>query len=95
MIINSINWKIEMNDSLPENIFGQTNYALCKIYLNPSCDKVNLERTLLHEIMHAYIYSYGLHFIETFDRETICEFISHNFGNIRCAYSCALQEVGL
>ena len=93
MKINNLNWKIEMNDSLPENIFGQTNYALFKIYLNRTCGIESLKRTLLHEIMHAYCHSYGLQFIETFGRETMCEFVAHNLENIYEIYNEALKEV--
>lgn len=96
MIINGLNWKIKTNDNLSEDLFGQTNYSNLTIYLNPICCKENLKRTLLHEIMHAYCYSYGLTFLESFDKENFCEFISHHFENISSIYKqacCEMEEL--
>lgn len=93
MIINNLHWKITINDNLNENIFGTTNYATQTIYLNPTCVMENIKRTLLHEVVHAFLYSYGLHCIESFDKETICEFISHNLFNITEIYQQALDEL--
>ena len=95
MKINNLEWKIEFDTNMTENLFGQTNYANHTIYLNPICCFENLKRTLLHEVMHAYCYSCGLHFTESFDRENFCEFISHNFENIAKAYFEAKDEAGL
>lgn len=94
MKINNLTWKVKFDDNMPENLFGQTNYSNLTIYLNPICCKENLRRTLLHEVMHAYCYSYGLTFTESFDRENFCEFISHNFMNIEKAYKEALKLIG-
>ena len=93
MKINNLEWKIKYNENLNENLFGQTNYENLTIYLRPQCCKDNVKRTLLHEIVHAYCYSYGLHFIESYDRENLCEFIAHNFENISKIYSDAQKEI--
>ena len=93
MIINKLKWQIKFDDNMRENLFGETNYSNLTIHLNSACCGENLERTLLHEIVHAYCYSYGLTFIESFDRENFCEFISHNLENISKIYEEAKKEL--
>ena len=95
MKINGLDWKVEYNENMNETLFGQTNYENLTVYLRPQCCKQNLRRTLLHEVMHAYCYSIGLMFLESYDRENLCEFFSHNFENIKQAYEEAKKEVNL
>lgn len=93
MTLNGLTWKVKFDANLTENLFGQTNYANLTIYLNPNCCAQTLTRTLLHEVIHAYFYSYGLHFAPEFDRENICEFFSHAYNTINSAYKEALEEM--
>lgn len=93
MKINNLNWSIKFDENLAETIHGQTNYECLTICIRPQCCKQNQKRTLLHEIVHAYLYSYGLIFEKEFGVETLCEFISHNFYNIKSIYETALKEL--
>lgn len=93
MKINNLDWKVAYNDNLKEDLFAQTNYATLTIYVSTQVSKQNVERSLMHEIVHAYCYSYGLMFIESFDREQLCEFISHNIFNLEKLYSEAMEEL--
>jgi len=95
MKINNLDWSVKYNDDMQEGTFGETNYETLTIYLRTQCHKQNMRRTLLHEIIHAYQYSFGLHFIESFNKETICEFIAHNFEAIGEIYNQAKKEIGL
>ena len=78
MKINNLEWKVCYSDNLKEDLFGQTNYETLTIYIKKQLNIQNAERTLIHEIVHAYCYSYGLMYFESFDREQLCEFISLN-----------------
>ena len=93
MKINNLDWKIVYDDNMNENTHGQTNYETLTIYIRPQCCVQNQKRTLLHELCHAYCYSYGLMFIETFDRENLCEFISHNLENLVDLYAEGLKTL--
>lgn len=93
MIINNLTWKVCFNDNLKEDLFGQTNYETLTIYIRKQLVQHNVCRTLMHEIVHAYCYSYGLMYFESFDREQLCEFISHNIFNITEIYKQALDEL--
>jgi len=95
MTINSLEWKVVYSDNLKEDLFAQTNYATLTIYVSTQVNKQNTKRSLMHEIVHAYCYSYGLVFFESFDREQLCEFISHNILNLTNLYNKALEELEL
>ena len=91
MNINGLDWKVCLTDNLKEDLFGTTNYETLTIYLRKQCVPQNQLRTLMHEIVHAYCYSYGLCFHETYDREQLCEFISHNVHNLTRLYEEAKE----
>lgn len=93
MKINNLKWKVVYTDNLKEDLFAQTNYATLTIYVSTQVDKQNMERSLMHEIVHAYCYSYGIMFFESFDREQLCEFISHNISNLIRLYDEAIGEL--
>lgn len=80
--INKIDWSIQLSNDLNENLFGDTDYALHLIRINNNCCKNCQERALLHELTHAYCYSFGLIYKEKYNREELCEFISHNAQNL-------------
>ena len=60
MKINGLCWKIFYDKNLGENYLGITDYFVLEIKINPIVkDKCNLDRTVTHEVIHAYLYSYG------------------------------------
>lgn len=93
MMINNLRWKVCFSDNMKEDLFGQTNYETLTIYLRKQVCDQSLERTLIHEIVHAYCYSYGLLFFESYDREQLCEFLAHNILNIIKCYDEAIKEL--
>lgn len=92
MTINGIKWKIEYAD-LEKGVLGCTNYVNLTIQIKRMPDKNNEHRTLLHEIIHAYTFSYGFVYIKTIDKETLCDFIANNFENISKLYEQAKKEL--
>ena len=93
MIINNLEWKVCFSDNMKEDLFGQTNYETLTIYLRKQVCDQSLDRTLIHEIIHAYCYSYGLLFFENYNAEQLCEFIAHNLKNINDCYKEAIREL--
>ena len=93
MKINNLEWKVVYSDNLKEDLFAQTNYSTLTIYVSTQTSEQNVGRSLMHEIVHAYCYSYGLVFIESFDKEQLCEFISHNIFNLTKLYNEAMEEL--
>lgn len=87
MKINKLDWKVVYNDDMAETLFGETNYETLTIYIRPQCNLQTQNRTLLHELVHAYCYSYGYCFKKEYTNEELCEFISHNMQNL-----CELLE---
>lgn len=60
---------------------GATHHKTCKIYLDKSQPKDRKRRTLLHELMHCYIYEYIGHSEMQFSDEDIAD-ISANSHDI-------------
>ena len=60
MIINGLSWELKLSDNIGDNLLGLTEFNEPKILIKNQENKENLLRTLLHEIVHAYLYSYGL-----------------------------------
>ena len=83
MKINNLKWKIFYDKDLGENYLGTTDYFALEIKINPLVkDKSNLDRTIMHEVIHAYLYSYGFTNKDEFKLEEMVEFISHNVDSI-------------
>lgn len=58
MKINELHWIVAFGYLEPNN-FGQTNYDKQTITINNSLCMEGADRTLIHEIVHAYCYSNG------------------------------------
>lgn len=82
--INKLKWKIKlvdqdflkkMNNDIDKDsyYFGQTRYTDNTIYI---CEDVLPEiqiRTLRHELMHCYLWSYGLRCVPVYNEEMVCD----------------------
>ena len=60
---------------------GSTHHKICKIYLDKNQPEDRKRRTLLHELMHCYIYEYICHSEMQFSDEDIAD-ISANSHDI-------------
>lgn len=88
--INNVEWEIkeltneEMNEFISkyrkyedyEYYCGYTSYIKHVILLNKIAE--NNEHTLYHELVHAYLYSYGLYDFETYSEEDVCNIASRS-----------------
>jgi len=96
--INNTEWKIieqskqEMINLYKEQIqpdedivfvFGLTNKSYHIIFINEDMCEEQKINTLKHELMHCYMWSYGLGNIADFDEEMICDLVasSNDFIN--------------
>lgn len=76
---------------------GVTVRSKNKIYINKNLQKDLFRRTIIHELTHAYIWSYGLNQVESFKEENICDFLeSHGdsiIGTANCVYNDLLKHL--
>jgi hypothetical protein len=79
--INGLDWVITVvPDDNPEiesedkYIFGSTNIFKQVISINEKIQPTSLMPTLLHELTHAALFSYGLDSHDTFTKEEMCDF---------------------
>ncbi len=91
--INKIEWKVAYDSTLDDNKYGTTFINQCKIAINPLIDKQHIKRTITHEIIHAWLYSYGFYYKDSFTVEEVCEFIGHNLDEISKLTEQALKEI--
>lgn len=64
---------------------GVTVYHDLKIYIDKTMAKTLIEKTLIHEITHAYLFAYGM--VNVFDEEELCDFVSNNVREIMRLYN--------
>lgn len=86
MKINGLKWKIKTLDPDDERLNEDATYmGLCvfleqTIYIRAGMSKEQTKRTILHELIHAIIFSYGLD--PDMDEEGICNFVSAHFDEL-------------
>lgn len=86
--LNGLRWEIcfvfKEDDNLnqlkkEENYiaYGLTNAFEQKIYINRDLNEVQMKRTLMHELTHAFLFSYGFD-DHVFNEEELCQFVGQN-----------------
>ena len=91
MKINNINWKVEYAPL--DCAFGETDFVSSAIRIEQNINKDLLEPTLMHEITHAYLFSYGFNTQKEFPLEQVCDIIGHNFKEFTRLKEIALKEL--
>lgn len=87
--INSIPWTIQMEsannpmftDNSDNEYFGFCIYSTQTIILRNDMPTELLEQTLIHELTHAVVFSFGLSGYE-FDEEKMCNFVGAHLKQI-------------
>lgn len=81
--INDLKWEVvvKTHDDMPnkpkdtDNVaLGRTYETTLRIYLNKEVDKQVFRTTLIHELTHAYIFSFGFTQV-VLDDEVMCDFL--------------------
>lgn len=91
--INNLEWtvffvprehdKLEMDEM---QCLGITYFSDLQIYLDKSASEELMRQTVLHELTHAFLFSYGVHVEGNNDRdteETVCDFCGAHFDKMR------------
>lgn len=87
MKINGLQWKIEIVPENDERMNADGTYmGLCSfleqtIFLRAGMSKKLTERTFIHELVHAFIFSYGLD--SDMSEEDICNFFASHYDEFQ------------
>lgn len=78
--INNLDYTIEEVDEINKDndnnqYLGLIDYVKQKILIVKNLSKEQKKNTLKHELTHAFIWAYGFANLETFNVETICDFV--------------------
>ena len=83
IVINGLKWKVfnadpespKLKNSRDIECFGITSYPRLTIYLRNDQAPELYRQTLIHELVHAYAFSFGVHLYADDDtEESICDF---------------------
>jgi len=85
--INDLMWDIKWVKATDKNlcankdedVCGITHFNATTIYMNRECPRELIYKTLVHELTHATLFSYGLGQYETFTEENVCD-IMDSYG---------------
>lgn len=93
--INGLEWTVffvsrehdmlEMDDV---QCMGVTYFSDLQIYLDKSISEELMRQTVIHELTHAFLFSYGVHIECDNDKDTeeaVCDFCGANFDKIQKA----------
>lgn len=90
--INDLEWNVVFADNTcKEDAIGTTNYIDQLITIKNGLSDVGTERTIYHELAHAFIWSYGLSNAE-FNEELVCDFVSIYSDKIGYYAGCVLAS---
>lgn len=88
--INGLKWTV-LFASRGDNILklddlqcmGVTDYFNLKIYLDGSISEELMRQTVIHELTHAFLFSYGVHVeCDEDTEEAVCDFCGANFDKM-------------
>lgn len=86
--LNNFKWTLKFR---PLECYGITRYATFEVILNQelleNISNQNIHCSLIHELVHAFKYSYGMFHdadseVAAMSEEQVCEFIAMNAENI-------------
>ncbi len=88
--INGLKWKIFFvasespkltDEDNKRNILGITYFRECEIYIDKSLNKPLRRQTVIHELVHALLFSYGID-IEGATEENVCDLIGAHLDEL-------------
>lgn len=83
--INNVTWMIQIVPEL--ECWGETNADTGTIVIKDSLCASAFKTTLIHELTHAYLYSYGMFYDrKSISEEELCEFVACNIKSIYDLY---------
>ena len=91
--INNIKWEVFIDKSMSSDYLGITSDNEYTIRLNPNLSKQAFKPTVIHELGHAFLYSFGFKFKKEFTDEDLCEFVAMNIEQILNCYKKIEREL--
>lgn len=98
--INGIKWTVQTvsktHKKLKKNL-GICYLRECAIFIDEDLRGGIFKQTLLHELVHAFVFSFGVHFPENDVEESVCDFIAAHYrelSNIFRMVTAALEKGG-
>lgn len=82
--INNLSWNIDFLDGDDERLIldgdkclGITVFTDFQIYIKSNMTRQALKQTVIHELAHAFLFSYGIHLPidEDETEEAVCDFV--------------------
>lgn len=88
--INGLEWRVKFThdkEELKEDLLGLCVFTQLKIYIADDADNAVVRTSILHELVHAYLFSYGFTKVKDsddlmFSEEQICDFVAMNLISI-------------
>lgn len=86
--INDLKWQVRFADRDDERLvsdntkcLGITYFNELQIFLSNDMPDELCKQTIIHELTHAFIFSYGIH-LYTDDEEAVCDFVGAYLSKI-------------
>lgn len=81
--IHNLNWQVEFiqsehcfeENNTQEELCGITKKLKLQVFINSEMNDDLVRRTVIHELTHAYIWTYGFENFDSFKEEDLCNFI--------------------
>lgn len=89
--INNLEWNIVVENS-DYDYLGTTSESRLEIHIASVPNTQVIKRTITHEVVHAYLYSYGFP-KKNFNEEDLCEFIANNLDGISHISNQVFDEI--
>lgn len=95
--INGLEWKIFWVDqSHPkldgENAYGITHFRECEIYIDSELAAPLLKQIIIHELVHAIAFSYGVELVDATE-ERFCDFTAAHFDELKKLRKAILKSI--
>lgn len=83
--INGIKWSVltvpRAHKKLKKSL-GVCYFRECEIFIDENLQGENFKQTLMHELVHAFAFSFGVHFPENDVEESVCDFIAAHYREL-------------
>lgn len=86
--INDLKWQVQFADRDNERLIldddkclGVTYFDELQIFLSNDMPDELCKQTIIHELTHAFIFSYGIH-LHSDDEEGVCDFVGTYLSKI-------------
>lgn len=89
--INKRYYTIKFDTPEEDRTIGLTSYKLGEIRLSKNLDKNLLYSTIIHELIHAYLFEYGMP-RDNYNQEDICNFFGA-YGTEIIENACKIQSL--